>query len=260
MSGDVTEGIEFVDDPNTNDPTEDNTVEGNLIGANAAGDAAIPNGDEGIEMVDANHNDDRRQRDLGQRRQRRADPAQDTTTADATRSRQRDRHRRRPARSTSATAEPACASRINTPDENGVGTTNVADPMNTIAFNGEDGVALDGGTRTAMLRNAIFANDGLGIDLDNNDATLNDAGDGDTGANGLLNFPEITGATATASTGSSSTASPTRRSDSSSTRTTPATASGTAKARGSSAPSPLAQTEAGTSPTARRSPPPPANL
>ena len=46
-----------------------------------------------------------------------------------------------------------------------------------------------------ISQNDIFQNFGLGIDLDNNAVTPNDPGDEDTGANGLQNFPVITGAT-----------------------------------------------------------------
>ena len=54
VSGNRIEGIEFRADPVTNDPSEDNTVEGNLVGTDAGGDAALPNEDDGIEIIDAN--------------------------------------------------------------------------------------------------------------------------------------------------------------------------------------------------------------
>jgi hypothetical protein len=70
---------------------------------------------------------------------------------------------------------------------------------NTIAFNGEDGVQVQGGTGGAISRNSIFSNAGLGIDLDGGfeDAagtTANDPGDIDTGPNGLQNKPVISSA------------------------------------------------------------------
>ena len=46
----------------------------------------------------------------------------------------------------------------------------------------------------AILGNSIVNNTNLGIDLNLDTVTPNDAGDGDTGPNDLLNFPEITGA------------------------------------------------------------------
>ena len=68
---------------------------------------------------------------------------------------------------------------------------------NLIAFNGSDGIAvLDGNTlRSKLSRNSIFSNALLGIDLGGNGVTGNDPGDGDSGPNGLQNFPEIQSAT-----------------------------------------------------------------
>ena len=73
---------------------------------------------------------------------------------------------------------------------------------NLIIFNGEDGVAVVSGTGNSILGNSIYQNQavanpngtGLGIDLGDDDVTLNDAGDGDGGPNGRQNFPELTSA------------------------------------------------------------------
>ena len=63
---------------------------------------------------------------------------------------------------------------------------------NTIAFNGQRGVLVHGdGTGNSILRNRIYSNGNLGIDLGADGVTANDAGDGDAGANGLQNFPVI---------------------------------------------------------------------
>jgi hypothetical protein len=63
---------------------------------------------------------------------------------------------------------------------------------NTIAFNGHKGVAvLNGANAVAIRNNRIFANGELGIDLGDDGPTPNDPGDGDSGANGLQNFPLI---------------------------------------------------------------------
>ena len=77
---------------------------------------------------------------------------------------------------------------------NAVGAVGSAS-ANTIAFNGAAGVAVDSGTGNSILSNSIFLNGGLGIDLGPAGVTPNDAGDGDSGANNLQNFPVITSAT-----------------------------------------------------------------
>jgi len=76
---------------------------------------------------------------------------------------------------------------------------------NTIAFNGtvsedagvEIGTAMDEPNKSngnRILRNSIFSNEGLGIDLGRDGRTLNDPGDADVGANRLQNFPVISSA------------------------------------------------------------------
>ena len=70
---------------------------------------------------------------------------------------------------------------------------------NRLAFNGEDGVAVapdPANTGNAILRNSIFSNGKLGIDLDADGVNANDSGDADTGANEVQNFPVITSAKA----------------------------------------------------------------
>ncbi len=71
---------------------------------------------------------------------------------------------------------------------------------NVIFANGNAGIVVTSGSGNQISQNSIYANgttaDALGIDLDpggdhGNGVTLNDAGDGDGGPNGLLNFPLI---------------------------------------------------------------------
>ncbi len=66
---------------------------------------------------------------------------------------------------------------------------------NTISANFNRGVSvITGADDAAILGNSIYANGSIGIDLGDNGVTTNDAGDGDTGPNGLLNYPVITSA------------------------------------------------------------------
>jgi hypothetical protein len=68
---------------------------------------------------------------------------------------------------------------------------------NTIAFNGS-GVVIDSGVGNSVLSNSIHSNVGLGINLGIDGPTLNDLGsppDQDLGANDLQNFPDLTSAT-----------------------------------------------------------------
>lgn len=77
---------------------------------------------------------------------------------------------------------------------------------NVIAHNNGDGVrATHGGLgRLTVSVNEIFANGGIGVDLGGDGRTANDPGDGDTGPNGLQNFPLVT-AYALAPTGDAAT-------------------------------------------------------
>jgi len=73
------------------------------------------------------------------------------------------------------------------------GTANGED--NLIA-NNATGITITGvGVGNTIVRNRIYANDGIGIDLVDDGVTINDAGDVDTGPNGTLNFPVLDTAT-----------------------------------------------------------------
>lgn len=66
---------------------------------------------------------------------------------------------------------------------------------NIIANNTVHGIVVtETTTPTTVLANSIYNNGGPGIDLGNDGVTANDAGDGDSGANGLLNYPVLRGA------------------------------------------------------------------
>ncbi len=65
---------------------------------------------------------------------------------------------------------------------------------NTIAFNAGNGIMLDApaAAQNVLRFNSIYANGGLGIDLDDNGVTANDNPDDDIGPNKLQNYPDLT--------------------------------------------------------------------
>lgn len=67
---------------------------------------------------------------------------------------------------------------------------------NEIAYNGERGIGilanLPSSHSKAIMGNSIHDNNGLGIDLEDDGVTENDADDSDDGGNALQNFPELT--------------------------------------------------------------------
>ncbi len=66
---------------------------------------------------------------------------------------------------------------------------------NTIAFNGSAGIVNTADGIVVIAGNAIYDNTGLGIDLEDDGVTANDAGDGDVERpNDLQNFPVLTAA------------------------------------------------------------------
>jgi titin len=66
-----------------------------------------------------------------------------------------------------------------------------AGAANVIAFNKGDGVRVDGQTGNSILHNSIFSNTNGGIRLGSNGPNTNDPGDGDNGPNGFQNFPVL---------------------------------------------------------------------
>jgi CSLREA domain-containing protein len=66
-------------------------------------------------------------------------------------------------------------------------------PPNTIAFNGRYGVAvLPPGTGNNIRHNNIFSNGSLGIEVNDDGVSENDPGDSDPGANNSQNYPLVT--------------------------------------------------------------------
>jgi parallel beta-helix repeat protein len=196
ISGNRIQGIEFRADPVTDDPSEDNRVEGNLIGTDAEGDAPLPNDAEGVEIIDANDNDFVGNVISGNGDHGVRIRVDDTPDADGNRFFGN-------AIGTDADGALELGNggdgvRIEEDaDQNVVGGASLANPGNTVAHNLGAGVDVVDGTANTIVRNSMFANAGLGIDLGDDGVTLNDAGDVDTGSNAFINHPEVAGATTT---------------------------------------------------------------
>jgi CSLREA domain-containing protein len=86
----------------------------------------------------------------------------------------------------------------------GTGATTPGGPCtggcNAIAFNGGNGVLVSSHSGNLISANAISQNALIGIDLNDDSVTLNDAGDPDGGANLTQNFPVLTAATVASGT------------------------------------------------------------
>ncbi|MEO1021089.1 MAG: SdrD B-like domain-containing protein [Bacteroidota bacterium] len=66
---------------------------------------------------------------------------------------------------------------------------------NEITGNAQDGILITAGSGITITQNSIYSNGQLGIDLVQDEVTINDSGDGDGDPNGLFNFPILTSAT-----------------------------------------------------------------
>lgn len=77
-----------------------------------------------------------------------------------------------------------------------VGSKNTAITANRVSGNAGQGIVVEGSTSVGntLSRNQILSNGGLGIDLNSDGITANDAGDTDNGPNQLMNFPVLTAA------------------------------------------------------------------
>lgn len=89
---------------------------------------------------------------------------------------------------------------VSNADGNTIGGTD-SGAGNVIAHNGREGIEVVSGTGNSIRGNSVFSNTRLGINIGNDSGvTLNDAGDADSGANALQNFPELGSVTRAAST------------------------------------------------------------
>ncbi len=154
---------------------DNNYVMDNRIGINSPGNARLPNGQDGVALYNnANQNYIGVETSLAQ--------PQNIIT-----------HIQRIAGNTYAGIY------INNSDQNYIGE------LNLIYENGNGGVVVAdaGSTGNRITPLGVINNGGLPIDLGEDGQTLNDAGDLDSGANTLLNFPVITSSTETLLVGTS---------------------------------------------------------
>ncbi|MEP7358705.1 MAG: right-handed parallel beta-helix repeat-containing protein, partial [Anaerolineales bacterium] len=177
-------------------PAHDNRVDGNFIGLNAAGTAALANGLDGVAIVQSTANS--------------------VGSLSATVSQFISGNTYRGIYVYSSTATIifetifiGVASDGVTPIGNGSHGIWLNDSGNnqlvadTVAHNHGAGIAVTGAASTGNILVVFnnFSNAGLPIDLNNDGPTPNDPGDADSGPNGLLNYPVITAVAGTTISG-----------------------------------------------------------
>ena len=171
-------------------------IEGNRIGTNAAGDAGLGNATYGI-VVGPNANNVTIGMLDGSSNARNTISGNGATGVLIDRATNVDLNRNRigtTANGGAALGNTGHGIFVTGPSANvRIGGT-ISDDSNRIAFNGSVGIAvtangLGAPTGVNITFNEIFSNGGLGIDLHGAGVTPNDAGDGDSGPNGLQNFP-----------------------------------------------------------------------
>lgn len=146
-----------------NTGTTNNSIDGNLIGVDVTGTAAIPNGADGIAILNADNNA------IG--------PS---------------------GSSTDQLIHYNGGAGIRLLDAGGA----VIGTRNTVKYNGEAGISVSGSSSGINVHvQEVYGNGGLPIDLGNDGHTPNDAGDGDSGPNTLLNYPAITNSSGNMITG-----------------------------------------------------------
>jgi hypothetical protein len=191
ISGNVLSGVRILNDITITD----NKVQGNYIGTDAAGTAALANG-EGVSILNApNHTIGGSVAGAGNlivgNTGNGVFISQDKSTGNMILGN---------IIGTSGLGNGADGVRIDEASSNSIGAV-AAFAANTISFNAGKGIVITGvSLSNAIRQNSIFLNTGLGIDLANDGVTANDAGDVDAGPNDLMNYPVITLATGTPTT------------------------------------------------------------
>ncbi len=203
ISGNTGYGIEMVS-------VTYSTVQGNLIGTNVAGTAAIANGQHGIYLATSSYNT------IGGTTAAARNVLSGNTynglyVYGSANNTIQGNYIGTDVTGTLAVANGwngvAVRGYANDAINNLIGGT-AAGAGNVIAFNTYSGVAIDiaGNTGNAILGNSIYSNGNLGIDLTNgvinsgDGITANDAGDSDVGGNNYQNYPSLTSVTSTGTT------------------------------------------------------------
>ena len=184
ISGNTEDGIYLTDNG-----TDLNRITFNYIGTNAAGDAAVPNGDRGVQVESGASFT--WIGDVGQGNVISGNTGDGIIIADFLSLGTSDNYVIENLIGVAADGTTPLGN-----GANGVHIDPVADTLiatNTIAHNAWDGVLLEPTSLTgnSIVGNSIHSNGQLGIDLGNDGPTINDGGDGDTGPNNLLNYPVI---------------------------------------------------------------------
>ena len=201
VSGNGLKGIDI-----SNPTASGNVVQGNYIGTDVNGTAAIPNDEQGISIDGAPNNTiGGTATDAGNVISGNTANGVEIIFAGATGNVVQGNFIGTDVSGTADLGNGENGVQIFEASNNTIGGTGVTPgqcdgPCNTIAFNGTPGGAHDGvrlissGTGNAVRGNAIFSNGGLGIDLDVDGVTANDPGDFDTGPNNVQNFPVLSAA------------------------------------------------------------------
>lgn len=200
ISGNLNEGVAI-----QGAATSNNTIRGNYIGTDLTGQTARPNGFAGINLLNGAANTliggtqpAHRNVISGNRNRGLVIQGANTTgttvqgnyiglAADGT----------TPLPNQAGSGDPGFGVVVANTSNHSIGGT-LAGSGNRIAHNDSSGVALFGSTTAVTISgNAIFSNGFLGIDLNSDGPTANDVGDGDSGPNGLQNFPVLSAPTQT---------------------------------------------------------------
>jgi len=168
-----------------------NVVRGNGIGVNAAITAAIPNGNEGVQL-----NEGAKDNTIGgpgpDRNVISGNTGNGVLLLDAATTGNVLQGNFIGTNASASLSIPNGGSGVDV--QGAVGNTiggTAAGTKNVIALNAAKGVFVESGTGNAILGNTISYNGSLGIDLGPPGVTLNDPGDPDPGANLLQNFPVL---------------------------------------------------------------------